>query len=212
MELSLKEKLILLAIADKGWLRGSASQVNMNLAAVFLNTLIESGHLRISDGKVVVNNSKHTEAISIDLLSLISNSNKPRNMGFWIGKLSGIMKPYRLELIESLIKKRILKFDTYKLFWLIPLKIYPLVDHRTKQHLCEQVAKSILHGTPDDPEARFLGSLVMANHWERIVFSDKGKRRIAAKQRKLITERYAVAASLLQLIQNQHSAAVVTTV
>lgn len=211
MELTFKEQLVLLAINDKGWFRGSGTQLNMNLAAVSLHQLLQSQNIRITDEKVVVSNSRHNDAVMIDLLAMISASSKPRLIKAWIGKLSKMMKPYRNDIIEGLIRKKVLKQDIFRLFWMIPLRFYPLADRKEKQQLIDKVAKSILYGNQENPEMMFLGSMVLANYWERFVFAEREQRRKVAKLRKQITGKFPVSAAMLNVVQSQHQSAVVVT-
>jgi len=211
MELSLAEKLILLSVDNKGWFKGNGTQVTMNLTAVYLFQLLESGNLRLAEGKVIVDNSRHPDGNMSDLLTMISNSSKPRLIKYWIGKFTKPVKIMRNEILQEMIRKKILKKGYFKLLWLFPLKIYPLVAIKEKTELAGKLGKTILYGNQEEPEMNFLGSLIMANHWEKVVFPDREQRKKATKLRKQWVEKYPVAKAVMQIIQSQHATAVVVT-
>lgn len=184
MEISLKEKLLLLSISNKtGWLY--ANNFSYALAGAIILELVESKKLILSENKLVVRNSKHIgDNILDDVILRIRKKDKKLKIKRWVSKIGSAPRKYKKEIFNRLVSKNILEKKTSHFLKIIPITKYPLKNHKIKDEFIEEL-RDLINGKNDDEELKILLCLMGALNIYKRLFNDI---EIKRKAKKLIKE------------------------
>src|ERR1035438_1120326 len=104
--LTLTEKIVLLALDNKGWFGSSENNIKFGLTGTILFELIVRGKLEFSDNTVKVIDTNATGDPLLDrILNHIKTSKKARSLRSWIQNIVYKKMLIRKTILKSLIEK-----------------------------------------------------------------------------------------------------------
>ena len=211
MNLSLKEKLLLLSISNKtGW--PYANNISYALAGAIIIELVESKKLTLSENKLIVRNTKHLgDNILDDVILRIRKKEKKLKIKRWVSKIGLAPRKYKKEIFERLISKKILTKETSRFMGIIPITKYPLKNHKIKEEYIEDL-RDLINGKNDDEELKILLCLLAALNIYGRLFKNKEEKKIAKKMVKEIKNSSEIGKAVDQAIREVNAAVVAAVV
>jgi len=180
--LSLYEEFFLISIDDdKGTVSLSASTViAYGLAGAILAELALKGKLCLEDERLKVLDGTPTgDEIMDEVLSSISQSDKPHKPIRWIRMMSGNKLPKRVA--NGLAAKNIIHIEQKRYLWVIPYLAYPMQDASAKYWVKQHMREMVLGGVAPESREVALLSLIDACRLLNLVFT-KDERKAASKK------------------------------
>lgn len=154
--LTLVEELFLLALDDEeekvsfsGPRYASAGAILLDLVVAERITL-SGKHLVVMNGAVIDN------ALQNRALSLMLESNKPRDPKHWVRTVAGAIKDMDEQVSEGLLRRGIIRREEHKILWVFPTKRYPLVEDDVQDSVIDRVRAALVEGTEPDRRTRAL--------------------------------------------------------
>jgi len=148
-ELTFLQKIILLALDDKGWFGASEHKVKFGLVGAILFELCLQGRIRFDNDNVVVVNPKSTEDVLLDrVLNMIKSAKKQRSIRSWIQRIVYKKLLLRKTLLKQLIMNKIIGKEEYSLMIVFYQTKFPLIDFQVKRNLQEQICEKVVSGNP----------------------------------------------------------------
>lgn len=145
VDLTFPEKIILLALDDKGWFGNSENSIKFGLAGALIFELIIAGKIEIRDFRIhVLDQTRVTDPILEKAFDLIRNSKKERSIKSWIQRIVYRKMMLRKVIIKSLIAKKIVRKEEYNLMRVFYQFKYPLTDQGLKIEIQKDLAQKIL--------------------------------------------------------------------
>ena len=212
--LSFPEKLMLLALHDeKGSVIYSASTaLPYGLAGSVLIELLFRGKITLAKKKVEVLDNSPTGNEWIDkVLELIDNSEKVKDVKYWIQKITRKDKDLKEQVIESLIGKGILRKEKHKILWVFPAMRYPLTNVAAEHEIRNRIHQVVLQQDNPTEEDIALLSLVKACDLLKEIFSREDRQRAKHRINEIIEDELIgrAVSSIVAEITTAVSAAVV---
>ncbi|MDP1621489.1 MAG: GPP34 family phosphoprotein [Bacteroidales bacterium] len=162
-DLTFLQKIVLLALDDKGWFGSTEHKIKFGLVGAILFELYQSGRIRIANVEVTVINAKSTDDVILDrVLNLIKSSKKPRSLRSWIQRIVYKKLLLRKTVLKQLLQKKVISKEEFSLLVVFYQTKFPLLNVELKRKLQEQIIDSIVSGkTLTDQEVMLL--VVMNN-------------------------------------------------
>ncbi len=146
-ELSFLQKIVLLALDDKGWFGASEHKVKFGLVGAILFELYMKGRIRFENDEITVINAKSTEDVLLDrVLNLIKTGKKDRNLRSWIQRIVNTKLLLRKTVLKQLIQQKILGKEEYRLMVVLYQTKFPLLEPDLKTRVREQICAGIISG------------------------------------------------------------------
>jgi hypothetical protein len=146
-ELTFLQKIVLLALDDKGWFGSSEHKIKFGLVGAILFELHQHGRIRFDNDEVVVVNAKSTDDVILDrVLNLIKTSKKPHNLRSWIQRIVYKKLLLRKTVLKQLIQHKVIGREEYSLMVVFYQTKFPLIDTELKRKLKEQICENIVSG------------------------------------------------------------------
>jgi|GEM_PF-934958 len=146
-ELTFLQKIILLALDDKGWFGSSEHKIKFGLVGAILFELYQKGRIRFNDDQVVVVNAKSTDDVILDrVLNLIKSAKKTRSLRSWIQRIVYKKLLLRKTILKQLIHHKLIGREEYSLMVVFYQTKFPLLNVGLKRKLQEQISESIVSG------------------------------------------------------------------
>ncbi len=207
MELTLKEKLVLLSISNKtGW--SYANKLSYALAGAIILELIESKKLILSENRLVIRNTKSTGDIILDdVIRRIRKKEKKLKIKRWVSKIGLSPRKYKKEIYTRLISKKILEKNTSLFLGIIPIIKHPLINQKIKEGYIENL-RDLIKGKNDDEELKILLCLLGALNIYGRLFKDKEIKKMAKKMVKKIKNNSEIGKAVDQTIREVNAAVV----
>lgn len=147
VELTFLQKVVLLALDDKGWFGSSEHKIKFGLVGAILFELYQLGRIRFINDEVVVVNVKSTEDVILDrVLNLIKISKKPHSLRSWIQRIVYKKLLLRKTVLKQLIQNRVISREEYSLLVVFYQTKFPLLNIEIKRKLQEQICESVVSG------------------------------------------------------------------
>ncbi|MCX6306074.1 MAG: GPP34 family phosphoprotein [Bacteroidetes bacterium] len=147
-ELTYLQKIVLLALDDKGWFGSSEHKIKFGLVAAILFELYQKGRIRFTADEVVVINAKSTDDVILDrVLNLIKSAKKARGLRSWIQRIVYKKLLLRKTLLKQLIQNKYITREEYSLMVVFYQTKYPLLNIEAKRKLQEQICESVVSGS-----------------------------------------------------------------
>jgi Golgi phosphoprotein 3 len=147
-ELTFLQKVILLALDNKGWFGSAEHKIKFGLVGSILFELYQNGRIRIVNDEVVVTNAKSTEDVILDrVLHLIKSSKKPRSLRSWIQRIVYKKLLLRKTVLKQLIHNKVIGKEEYSLMVVFYQTKFPLINVELKRRLQEHLYESIISGS-----------------------------------------------------------------
>ncbi|MCX6243538.1 MAG: GPP34 family phosphoprotein [Bacteroidetes bacterium] len=144
--LSYFEKIILLALDDKGWFGSSEHKIKFGLAGAILYELFKNGRIEFRENVVVLKDPTPCGDPLLDrVLELFQPGKKQRSIRSWIQRIVYKKLMLRKTIIRSLIAKKIVRKEEYNLLWVMYQFKYPLVNHEIKHQVQEELYHKIIN-------------------------------------------------------------------
>jgi len=144
--LNFLEKVILLALDDKGWFGNSEHKIKFGLAGAILFELFKHGRIELKENVVVVRDTSPLHDPFLDrVLEFLLSVKKQRSIRTWIQRIVYKKLMIRKTIIRSLIAKNILRKEEYNLLWVMYQFKYPLVNSGIKHQVQEELYRKILN-------------------------------------------------------------------
>lgn len=145
MELTFLQKIILLALDDKGWFGTSEHKIKFGLVGVILFELYKKGRIGFQNDEVYVTNAKSTDNVVLDrVLNLIKSSKKPRSLRSWIQRIVYKKLLLRKTILKQLIHGKVIGREEYSLLMVFYQTKFPLVNIELKRKLQEEIYENIV--------------------------------------------------------------------
>ncbi|MGA3013327.1 MAG: GPP34 family phosphoprotein [Bacteroidales bacterium] len=138
--LSFLEKIILLALDDKGWFGNSENSIKFGIAGAILYELYKHERIEIKEGVVVIKNPAPLNDLLLDrVLEFIRSVKKNRSIRSWIQRMVYKKMMIRKSLIRSLIAKQIIRKEEYSFFFVMYQYKYPVINSEIKKQVREEI-------------------------------------------------------------------------
>jgi hypothetical protein len=143
--LSFLEKIILLALDDKGWFGNSENSIKFGIAGAILYELYKHERIEIKEGAVVIKNPAPLNDPFLDrVLEFIRSVKKNRSIRSWIQRMVYKKMMIRKSLIRSLIAKQIIRKEEYSFFFVMYQYKYPVINSEIKKQVREEIFNRII--------------------------------------------------------------------
>jgi len=146
-EITFLESIVLLGLNDKGWFGNSESRIRFGLAGALLFELALRGEIEISGEQVVLIGENETGVIAYDdALKVLMKSGKKKNLNT-TKAIQRIVYRSGLKwknLLKELIRKKIIRKEEYRLFWVFYQEKYPVVKTDIKKQLLSELYPKIM--------------------------------------------------------------------
>lgn len=143
--LTFLEKIILLALDDKGWFGNSENSIKFGLAGAILFELFKRNRIELKEGVVVVKDPSPLNDPFLDrVLEFIRSGKKNRSLRTWIQRMVYKKMMIRKSIIKSLIAKKVIRKEEYSIFWVMYQYKYPVINPELKREIREDIFNRIL--------------------------------------------------------------------
>ena len=207
------EKFLLVAHhPDKGRFMMQRTYLQYGIAGAILLDMTISDRLEADGSKLSLKRaSASTDPVMNDVISLMSQSTKPRKAEYWIRKLGARYNKYLLQLLKGLAGKRLLRIEEKKFLGLIPYRKSYLLESYTRSNLVLQLKNEIIayRGVPGDNLA--LAGMIEACRMQRILTTDRDELKQIKTQLKRMIKENPVADAVAQTV-SQVEAAVIASI
>lgn len=149
--LTFLEKIILLALDDKGWFGNSENSIKFGLAGAILFELFKHDRIEMKEGVVVVKDPSPLNDVLLDrVLEFIRTGKKNRSLRTWIQRMVYKKMMIRKSIIKSLISKKIIRKEEYSIFWVMYQFKYPVINPELKREVKEDIFNRIVNSEKVD--------------------------------------------------------------
>ncbi len=146
-ELAFLQKIVLLALDDKGWFGSSEHKIKFGLVGAILFELYQKGRLSFTNDEVVVVNAKSTDDVVLDrVLNLIKSSKKTRSLRSWIQRIIYKKLLLRKTILKQLIQNKMIGREEYSLMVIFYQTKFPLLNADAKRNVQEHISESVISG------------------------------------------------------------------
>jgi hypothetical protein len=147
------EKIVLLALNDKGWFGNSEQRIKFGLAGALLFELDKAGEIDISEDLVRLTGTKETgDKVMDSALDSLRKSKKTLTLNKSIQRIvykSGLKWK---AILKTLVNKNILRMEESRFLWIIYQDKYPLVNSEIKKKILDDLDSKLNSGTELSPE------------------------------------------------------------
>jgi len=145
MELTFLQKIVLLALNDKGWFGSSEHKIKFGLVGAILFELYKLERIGFRDDEVYISNPKSTDNVVLDrVLNLIKSSKKQRSLRSWIQRIVYKKLLLRKTILKQLINDNVITREEYSLMMVFYQTKFPLVNLELKRKLQEEIYEKIV--------------------------------------------------------------------
>jgi len=145
MELTFLQKIVLLALDDKGWFGSSEHKIKFGLVGAILFELYKLERIGFQNDEVYVSNPKSTDNVVLDrVLNLIKSSKKQRSLRSWIQRIVYKKLLLRKTILKQLINDNVITREEYSLMMVFYQTKFPLVNLELKRKLQEEIYENIV--------------------------------------------------------------------
>ncbi len=207
-DLSLKEKLFILSLGEKGFT--GTSFLGFGLAGAGILELVQSGKADEKGKMLVLKSTKHTNDAILDYFTdTIRQSSKKKKIKHWVAKFGN--RPGRLKklLIPEMLEKKIIR-KVKKRFLIFKYYRYPVYNSSIREELIKSMISYSRSKKDGDDELLFLlcGAIKIFNK----VFSDKANRKKANAIFKELKKKDFVISGVTEAVQAVQAAILASVV
>jgi hypothetical protein len=147
MELTFLQKIVFLALDDKGWFGASEHKIKFGLVGAILFELYKLERITITNDEVVVINAHSTDNVLLDrVLNVIKTSKKQRSPRSWIQRIVYKKLMLRKTLLKQLIQMNLIGREEYSLMVVFYQTKFPLIDSTVKRNLQMEICDTVISG------------------------------------------------------------------
>ncbi|MFD2033623.1 GPP34 family phosphoprotein [Belliella marina] len=191
MELSLSEKLLLLAIhRENGKFITSDLHLNYSLAGAILLELSIKEHLKLVDGNVYLKDIEKIDSpLLLGVTNLIQESKKPRTLKYWTQTLGRKSGKFRWSALKGLESKRIVRNQEKAFLGIFPYKRSFILDKQLRNEIHDSLKQFIRNPDFQNTEQIALLGLIDASQMHKLLTSDsQNKKAIKKKIQEIVKE------------------------
>ena len=145
MELTFLQKIVLLALDDKGWFGSSEHKIKFGLVGAILFELYKLERIGFQNDEVYVSNPKSTDNVVLDrVLNLIKSAKTQRSLRSWIQRIVYKKLLLRKTILKQLINENVITREEYSLMMVFYQTKFPLVNLELKRKLQEEIYENIV--------------------------------------------------------------------
>ena len=211
MELTLKEKYLILAYDPVKGRNLATNFIGYGLAGAILMELAELGRIKIENKRVKVTGHHRTGDSVLDhALSIIDRGSRPLKVKTLLGKIQRKPRQFRKALIRQLLDKRYLK-EVTKHFLFIPYKLYPSANITYSKTLIDSFRRLVLRNDKtEDKHLVMLAGLAGACKFSGKFFKTREERKRARIRIKEIVKESEIDQAIDETIREVQAAVLVT--
>jgi hypothetical protein len=147
MELTFLQKVVLLALDDKGWFGASEHKIKFGIVAAILFELYKLDRISVENDLVTVTNAHSTDNVLFDrVLNVIKTSGKLRSPRSWIQRIAFKKLVLRKTILKQLINQNVVGREEYSLMVVFYQTKFPLKDVQVKRSLQENFCEKVVSG------------------------------------------------------------------
>ena len=206
--LSTPEKLLILAHhPDKARFRIPEIHLKYGLTGALLLELAVQESIVFEDNKLFpTGKGTHSDPLLAGFYEKIASMKPPRNIRFWIRRLSQHSNHYKWQLLNGLEKRRIIRVERMKFLGVIPYKKSTLLNKKIQYDLIRETRSSaVQQGEISSQQLAILG-LVDACKMHKIISGERAERKIISRRLKVISKESPIASGVDLTIRQVHAA------
>lgn len=156
---------MLLALDEEKGRSGFASDLSAVLAGALLIDLVDAGHLREEDGKLIASDRPAPAAQPLaDALAKVADSHKPRDAKYWVSSSGLRSSSLERDIAAGLARRGILREERRKLLGVVSTTRFPEADPEPERRLRERLSAVLLgEREPDQRSAALVALLKSIN-------------------------------------------------
>lgn len=210
MELTLKEKFVLIAFDPVKGSNRASNFFGYGLAGAILMELAELKKVKIEKKRVVLTDSHRTGDVFLDdAMAIISESSRPIKVKSFLGKIQRKSKQFKKPLIRALVEKRYLR-EIRKRFLFIHYRLYPASNLSFSKNLEESIRRLVLRKLDSDNQIVMLAGLAGACNFSNKFFHTKAERKKAKVRIKEIVEESQIDKAIDETIREIQAAVLIS--
>jgi len=210
MELTIKEKFVLLAYHPSKGYNLAPTSIGYGIAGAMLLELTELKKIQIQDGRVKLQDTKKTGDILLDeFIRILAKPSKPYRVKTAIIKVKNHTGKFKKSILAGLVKKRILKAEK-KRFLIFRYMRYPSVSYGFRKDIIEHIRRLVLRNIESDKDIPLLAGLAGSCQLTKKFFHGKEERKTAKKRIKEIVSESQIDSAIDETIKAVHAAVMVS--
>ena len=211
--LNTAEKFLIMAHhPEKGRFIISSLFIQYGITGAILLDMTNEGRINMEDKRLLLKTVKvPSDAIKSDIVTLMSQSDRPRKTEYWVRKLAARYTRYKREILKGLEEKRIVRMEEKKFLGIIPYRQSYLIESYTRNNIIHQLKNDILDARGASGDNISLAGLVEACRMYRILSSDRDELKMIRTQVKKIIKESPVSDVVVQTIR-QIQVAIISSV
>jgi len=208
MRLSTVEKFLLIAQHPiKGKFIISDMYMNYGIiGAILLDMSLEDKVIVENDKLILKNRVNADNQINSEVSIMISNSEKPRKIKYWIAKLARKSRKYKWTILSELVSKNFIRIEDKTFLGIIPYKRSYLIDNSARDNLIQQIRRNILFRQELSNENVVILGLIEACKMHKIITSDRDELKTIMKELKQIMKESPIADTVDKTIKQVQAA------
>lgn len=210
MELTIKEKFVLLAYHPSKGYNLASTRIGFGIAGAMLLELAELKKIQIQDTRVKLQDKKNTGDVLLDeFIRILAKPSKPYRVKTAITKVQNHAGKFKKPILAGLVKKRILKAEK-KRFLIFRYMRYPSINYGIRKDIIEHIRKLVLRKIESDKDIPLLAGLAGACQLTRKFFHGKEERKTAKKRIKEIVSESQIDIAIDETIKAVQAAVMVS--
>ena len=211
MELTIKEKFVLLAYHPSKGYNLVPTSIGYGIAGAMLLELAELNKIKIQESRVKILDAKKTGDILLDeFIRILAKPSKPYRVKTAITKVQNRSGKFKKPILAGLVRKRILKAEK-KRFLIFRYMRYPAVNYGFRKDIIEHIRRLVLRKIESDKDIPLLAGLAGACKLTRKFFHGKEEKKTAKKRIKEIVSESQIDSAIAETIKAVQAAAMVVT-
>ncbi|MFO7727838.1 MAG: GPP34 family phosphoprotein [Desulfonatronovibrio sp.] len=165
--LTFAEEILLLTLDDKKGAFRPISQEAIRIAlagALLMELALEERIDTDLKSLMVISTEPTGEPLMDEILLRLKKSDSQHPVSYWLNEIAWHMGKLREQVLQSLIKKGVLKIEDRKILWVFARRCYPLIDDREVKEVRLRLRELVFNqDIPDPREAVLIGLLYACN-------------------------------------------------
>ena len=210
MELTIKEKFVLLAYHPSKGYNLASTRIGYGIAGAMLLELAELKKIQIQDARVKLQDTKKTGDILLDeFIRILAKPSKPYRVKAVLAKVERNTRKFKKPILAGLVTKRILKAEK-KRFLIFRYMRHPSVNYGIRKDIIEHIRRLVLRKIESDKDIPLLAGLSGACQLTKKFFHGKEERKTAKKRIKEIVSESQIDSAIDETIKAIQAAVIVS--
>lgn len=192
---------------EKGRFMVSRQYIQYGLAGAIIVDLCLDGKLGLNESRIILKSgSLPADPVRAEVVRMIAESDRPRKTAFWVRKLAFRYNRYLKQILDTLAKRRVVRFEDKRFLGIIPWRRSYLVESYTRNNLVRQLKNDILVYRGDAGQNAALAGLIEACRMHSILSTDRDELKMIRSQLKKIIRDNPVTEEVKQTIREVQTA------